>query len=69
MSASPLNSLVLPRVCFVVYLWIISMDPAAGRFKNGSVPVLEVNGEQIAQSMPLLVYAGKLSGLSAMSSS
>jgi len=38
-------------------------DKAAGRFKNGQVPVLDVDGVQIAQSNAILIYAGKLAGL------
>jgi len=38
-------------------------DKAAGRFKNGQVPVLDVNGTQIAQSNAILIYAGKLARL------
>eukprot|EP00042_Codosiga_hollandica_P031583 m.193153 g.193153 ORF g.193153 m.193153 type:complete len:213 (-) comp53680_c0_seq3:878-1516(-) len=37
-----------------------SEQKAAGRFKNGVVPVLEIDGVQYAQSLALLLYAGKL---------
>jgi len=36
---------------------------AAGRFPNGSVPILEVDGVVHAQNLALLTYAGKLAGL------
>ena len=36
---------------------------AAGRFKNGQLPVIEVDGVQIAQSNAILIYVGKLAGL------
>ncbi len=36
---------------------------AEGYFKFGQVPVIEVDGKQFAESLPLLTWAGKQSGL------
>ena len=36
---------------------------AEGRFKNGQLPVLQINDYQLAQSNAILIYAAKQTGL------
>ena len=39
------------------------MHAAAGRFKNGQVPVLDIDGQQLTQSNAILIYTGKITGM------